>query len=613
MDKISLPICIPYLKEQSTSQQNYVQLSLSLIEKLIQHHFPDQKDIGQLSYSLLKTAPMMENIPELSKIQPVSGISCRKVQNLLKCRALCAACPYAASYQNQMETDEAIVLSYILQDYSNFACLCSYHIKTSFFKAVFCTKEKEAFLNYPLHRSLYQYMQEHYQLGMQRNELLRSYLTFLKSELEQAFSASFQRLVQTYINNLIKMGSGITLEHVNTAIHNIEFQKESIKKKKADPSPSAGKNEGPSILSLDYMLSAGRQPKIIKSEPELTPYLIGQLETPEPALSSPAQEFPGPASTILSDFHFSMEDLAGYARFELTAASAPEEFEFMENKLLLSSFISLEGAVCTEDGEDYILLYTDGCYFIFSPACSDAVKILASLLKRNCNARRFLSFDGYYLSWLLSSKSILPEHIVSLQQTFRFLHKESSVKYERTPEELVTLLENRNNSLGLSFYCYAMKYYPHMYRQMSTIPAERQLEYQTDRFFHQLLGLSYYLPAVDAADKRSFNLDGLGSLTFLFPELKSSPEHCLACFKIELFSETAYDIEIRLLKPALSVLYSSSFCLLSEFKLVFLGKDEIRICFKPQYREKISESFHMLFSYYAERDHIYIKVIEETM
>lgn len=650
MEKITLPICIPYLKEKSTGQQNYAQLSLSLFEYLGKIHFPDQKDGMQLCYSLLRAAST-EKLPALEQIQTVPGISCRKIQNLLCCRSICPACPYSASYQNRLEKEESIILSYILQDYSNFACMFSFHLKPGFFKALFYCKGSESFLGYPLHSSLYKYMLENYHLGSQRNQLLQDYFTALKEELGKEIAGDPQELIKAYINNLIKNGKGISLEIVSETIQTItDARKQShSKKKEAAASDKAANTSQIPALSLNYMLSADSKiPRAKKEEPkiasadskkqvsdsqnplteskeippaspkhispiqnvefkEIGGFLLKQAEIIPPTQKPEEPGASAPAASILTDFYFSFNDLAGYPYYNIIPSSTSSEFELLENKLLISSYISLEGGRCIDDDQDYILLYMDECYFVFTFDCHKAVQLLSSVMKRKSNLRKFLSFDGYYISWLLSNHGILPEQLISIQQTFRFQHRASAADHERTPEELITLLENRCNRYGLSFYCYAMKYYPHMYQQLNLIPIEKQSSYKADQYFHQLLGISYYLPSMK---ERSFNIDGLGKLTYSFPELKPAPGFTVAHFMVETENLQGKNIMEIILIPALTTLYRSQLCLQCKLNLVFLAEDEIRISFLSEYLANVTESLHLLLSYYGECEDVYIKVTE---
>ncbi len=638
-----LPICIPYLKEKSTGQQNYAQLSLSLFEYLCKTHFPDQEDSIQLCYSLLRTSSA-EKLPELEQIQTVSGISCRKIQNLLCCRSICPACPYSASYQNQHEKEESVVLSYILQDYSNFACMLSFHLKPSFFKALFCCKGTDSFLGYPLHSSLYKYMLENYHLGSQRNQLLQNYFAALKEELGEAIVGKPQELVQAYINNLIKNGKGISLDLAGETIEKITDARKQAHSKKKELAAS-GKVDSTSqkpTISLSYMLSPDKNILKVKKKIATTPssnskkqinehqippvpqknispipntefkelggFLLRQAESLPPAQETDEQEVSDPAASILTDFYFSINDLTGYPYYMILPSSSSCEFELLENKLLLSSLISLEGGHCIDDEQDYILLYMNECYFLFTLDCHRAMQLLSSVMKRKSALRKFLSFDGYYISWLLSNYGILPEQIISIYQTFRFLHRASDADQERTPEELITLLENRYNRYRLSFYCYAMKYYPHMYQQLDLTSLEKQPGYKTDQYFHQLLGISYYLPSMKECN---FNIDGLGNLTYSFPDLRPAPGFTVAHFKLEVENTQQKNIVDIILMPALTTIYRSQLCLQCRLNLFFLTEKEIRISFTSEYLTNVTESLHLLLSYYGELEDVYIKVTEQ--
>lgn len=653
MEKIMLPICIPYLKEKSTGQQNYAQLSLSLFEYLRKTHFPGQKDSIQLCYSLLRSSSA-EKLPELEQIQTVQGISCRKIQNLLCCRSICPACPYSASYQNRLEKEEAVVLSYILQDYSNFACMLSFHLKPGFFKALFYCKGNDSFLGYPLHSSLYKYMLENYHLGSQRNQLLQNYFAALKEELGDAIVGKPQELVQAYINNLIKNGKGISLNLAGETIEKITDarKQQHSKKKEAAASGKVDSTSQKPAISLSYMLSPDKNipkaekavapipssdskkqinehqkslmgPKKITPVPqkyispvpntefkELGGFLLRQAEILPPAQETDEQVVTDPAASILTDFYFSINDLTGYPYYIISPSCASCEFELLENKLLLSSFISLEGGHCIDDEQDYILLYMDERYFVFTLDCHRAMQLLSSVMKRKSALRKFLSFDGYYISWLLSNYGILPEQIISIYQTFRFLHRASGADHERTPEELITLLENRYNRYRLSFYCYAMKYYPHMYQQLDLTSLEKQSGCETDQYFHQLLGISYYLPSMKEC---SFNIDGLGNLTYSFPDLRPAPGFMVAHFKVEVENTQQKNIVDVILMPALTTMCRSQLCLQCRLNLFFLAEDEIRISFLSEYLTNVTESLHLLLSYYGELEDVYIKVTEQLI
>ena len=641
MNKFSLPICIPFLKSQSTDVQNYAQLSLSLLQTLLRKHYPEQTESLQLAYSLLKTAPDIETLPELSQISPVSGITCRKIQNLLGCRTLCPACSYSAVWQNQHESQEAIILSYILQDFSNFACLCSYNITPHFFKALFYCQEEAGFFIFPLHKSLYQYMLKYYHLGTKRDELLGNYPAFLKQELEQKISIHSQQLIQTYIKNLIETGKKITLEDINAILQAIKKDSSAGSQR---PYSVKKQNEAAPIKSLDYILSAnhklpdhfpspGESPdqsfspapvktvsqekKSSSSVPDTKFQKISEfiMDLPEalPSVLSPQnQKLSSPSASILTDIHFSMDDLKGYAHFFITASSIFEEYELLENKLLTARFISIEGAFCDETKQDYILLYIDGCYFIISTDCQMAVHILAAVLNRPSSIQKFVSFDCYYTVWLLSAMRIIPEYLISIQQTFRFLHRDAAIECEKTPEQLVSLLENKYNHLNLSFYCFAMKYYSHMYRQLNPVSESDWQAYRTDQLFHQFLGASYYLPSADGKKERSFNLDGTGKLTF--PSSPAYiPEFSFVCMSYIIRTEVSHTLDILsiFLKPALSALYCSPLRLKSGLQIVSIGKDKMQVCCKKAFQEKISECIHMLLSYYAVKNNIYIEVTEE--
>ena len=641
MNKFSLPICIPFLKAQSTDVQNYAQLSLSLLQTLLRKHFPEQTESLQLAYSLLKTAPDIEALPELSQVSPVSGITCRKIQNLLGCRALCPACSYSVIWQNQHESQEAIILSYILQDFSNFACLCSYNITPHFFKALFYCREDASFFVFPLHKTLYQYMLKNYHLGTKRDELLKTYPVFLNEELEQKISTHSQQLIQTYIKNLIQTGKKITLEDINTILQDIKKTSSAEPKK---PHSVKKQNETVPIKSLDYILSANHKlpahfstpdessnqslnsapVKIPSQESESSTSVLDRKfqKTSEfimdhpvvlpSALSSQNQELSYPADSILADIHFSMDDFKGYTHFFISLSSTFEEYELLENKLLTSRFISIEGAVCHETKQDYILLYIDGCYFIISAACQKAVNILATVLNHSSAIQKFISFDCYYIVWLLSTMEIIPEYLISIQQTFRFLHRDAVIEHEKTPEQLIFLLENKYNHLNLSFYCFAMKYYPHIYRQFNSISESDLQTYRTDQLFHQFLGASYYLPSADRKKERSFNLDGTGKLTFLSPPAYT-PKSGFICMSYIIRTEVSHTLDVLniFIKPALSALYCSSLRLKSGLQIVSIRKDKIQVCCKKAFQEKISECVHMLLSYYAVKNNIYIEVTEE--
>ena len=650
MDKIMLPICIPYLKEESTGQHNYAQLSLSLLTHLSQIHFPDQKDSKQLCYSLLRTASTIEELPALEQIQTVPGISCRKMQNLLGCRVICPACPYSSSYQNQQESEESLVLSYALQDYSSFDYLFSFNLKPTFFKALFYCKSGDSFLGYPLHSSLYQYMLKNFQLGSQRNQMLRSYFDSLKDELNQEITGHTKDLIQTYINNLIKNGKTISAERINITIQAIQDARKLKReqKKKASPAAKAQYKPATSMVSLDFMLSAtqnvpkpsaaatqkpvAEQSKTAEKQemPTIKPsiedsvykesispvpnvkfqglgaFLLKQAEIVPPA--KPEEQItPEPAASIITDHSFTMDDLLGYPHYIVTSSSPCQEYALFENKLLLSPFISLEGARCNDDDLDYILLYMDEYYFIFTPDCKRALQLLSSVLTRKSTARKFLSFDGYYACWLLSAQGIIPENLITLYQTFRFLHRDVNTDRERTPEELVTLLENRHNHFGLSFYCYAMKYYAHMYQQIKNIPETQLCEYKTDQLFHQLLGQSFYLPS---ADECSFNIDGHGTLTYEIPDLRPESLSLIVQFIIEVDASYTRSVQDTILKPSLAAMYLSQLCHQSKLQLILLTDGELRILILKEYMERVTESMHMLFSFYAECEQIYIKITE---
>lgn len=613
MEKITLPICIPYLKEKSTGPHNFAQLALSLFGHLSQIHFPSQENSRQICYSLLK-AISSEELPAPEQIEMVQGISCRKIQNLLYCRTICPACPYSASYQNRFETEEGLILSYILQDYSNFACMFSSPLKPSFFKSVFYCRAKDSFFVFPLHGSLYEYMLGNYHLGSQRNQLLRNYFVSLKEETGQRIIGQPQELVQAYINNLIKNGKTVSIEHVNMAVQTIQSAKKQAHAERKSPAPSsqAAGILQPSAISLDYMLSADTKVKKAPSAPdlrfkELSAFLVSQAEIVPSSEKPDVPKISSPAASVMTDFHFSINDLAGYEYYSISPSSPAEVFELLENKLLISPYISLEGGYCMDDEQDYILLYMDECYFVFSPSCHRAIQLVSSVIKRKSALRKFISFDGYYISWLLFQQGILPVHLFSIHQTFRFQHRTSAVKQERTPEELITLLENRQNLYGLSFYCYAMKYYPNIYQQLNSIPAKELPLYDTDRYFHQLLGISYYLPSTKTC---SFNIDGLGALTYSFPDLKSDIRFTVVHFKIEVETFSGESVLDLILKPALAALYRSQLCLQSSLNLIFLSEDEIRLSFLKEYISSVTEAIHMLLSYYGECVEAYIKVTE---
>ena len=648
MEQITLPLCIPYLKEQSISPQNYAQLSLSLFHRLQQNHFPDADNAMAQCYSLLRTVSS-EPLPALEQISIVeSGISCRKVQNLLGCRPICPACRYSSSYQNQNESDESLVIAYLLQDYSNFACMLSYHLKPSFFTALFYAKNDETFFSFPLHSSLYQYMLTNYHLGISKNQMLQNYMSSLKDELQEQLSSQNQTLVKTYINNLVQTGKSISLENATAAVQNIinaRKAKRSSKTKVSPPASISATSTSANMNTLDFMLSADKfsiQKKPAEAPPktlnnataapqpagtsiqdnikqtharstvpdinfkELGVFLTKQAEIPTiPETSVPVSI--KPASSILSDFHISLNDFDGYSYFLMTADSSAQEYALFENSLLLSSFISLEGAR-DEEGCNYFLIYMEGTYFAFTPSCHKAVQLLAKILQHPGSHRKVLSFDGYYAAWLLAKEGVIPEHITCIQPAFRFLHQDAAAAYERTPEELITLLENRQNRFGLSFYCYAMKYYAHMYQQVSQIPEDKIQAYKVDQLFHLLLGISYYLPS--AENQCSFNIDGTDSLTFTLPEY--IPPSGYACIRFTIETNTPIkNLENLILRPTLAAICTSRLCLQSALQLICLKKEEFRVCFRNTYLEQVSESIHLLLSYFAQKEDVYIKVTED--
>lgn len=648
---LSLPICLPYLEKKSGLAEQYPDISYSLLMQLCKKTMPEIADTELNCYNLLKAARILDENTDQTKVSVLKGISCRKIQNLLDCRSLCPACPYSPSYKNGYELEEGRILSYILQDYSNYSSLIPYSLKPSFFKALFYNSSSIICIAFPLHQYLYQYLLDNYQIGMDRNRILNGFIADIDKLAGMSIPDVLKDLVKLYINTLIKNGSGSSFSAIYDLIQKASENGNQVpidqQTKPAVVENSTKRQPETKIPPLDFMLgsdtgtekasgnksskavvpkdtnkhrSTAQLPEGGKNSDKHTRKLksmdcieqgiieMKRMETrpSKTRLDAQSDELAIP-ETILSSIHFSMDDLRGYTYLLLTEDSITEEYEIFQSYLLSSTCVAMEGAICQEDNRCYFMLFMQERFFLFANTNLRALQQLQPILNKASNYRKIVSFDGYFLSWMLSQSGMQYIHIFSIRQAFSFHHRDTKPAYEKDPFQLVELMENKQNKQNISFYPYAMKYYEGMYRQLGHIPESSFSLFNTDRLFQLFLGASYYLPW---SKEQSFQIDGRGNLSFLLPDQKVGADYSETNFKIECEMDPSLCVEL-ILKPVLATVYPSSLFHSCHLKLLYLDHSSVKVAYLSDYRFAISEAFHMLISYFAGQNSVYIKVTEQ--
>lgn len=521
--KKAIPACYRYL-----TPENRTNILYTLV-------YTASNAIGQkLSETEFHTLLCSAHLGSVEDPLPVISekVTCFSISSKYKCGFICSLCPYSARYKNKMISEEEMLISYSLKNYTNFQHLKSAGLTATFFQSLFLLNEHpsgKVVPTLPLLRLSYHYIEHIAKPTLDFSNLPTEIAGALDRNNPGKLLPENIQMIRKVLTRLQKEYTGIKKADAERLL--TECQNPSAALTSSLPEPIIPLSDlSPKITAETYLngLLSDSKSKNSLEQKKILPPDSSKIYRLQPSAEEKKIDIPqnlADKETLYLPASFSVKEAekVGYPFHILTDnAFVLHHFEAF---LLYNPVFGLEIVTDADTGKNNLLFCASKQFYY---ACAEENKNMLDLLRTyfsKSKIRRQVCLEPYRL-YAFAKKNNLPYHnIYSLRTAYKVLKTAQKKSYMKTPAAMVKELASRTNQYGFSPYIFAMPYYVKMYEVLEANPVFQKEPQQKDFLLHSgidaLLGISYELKELAETTSPLFTLDEQRDYQFTYqPDMK---------------------------------------------------------------------------------------------
>lgn len=616
---LRLPACYRYIKGMDAADKLY-----TLTVKTAPCHAEDltEKDF----HSLLTASGVISADHPLPKT--LENISCFTVISEYKCGYICHMCPYAKRNKNERETEESLLLSYAIKNYTNLQFLKKSGLDSKVFCSLFLLNDLpdgKIVSTLPLLKLSYQYLERVTDQHTDFSSLPSMIAGALDQNNKGRLLPQNVQTIREYLTKLQKTGGSISQGKVtdilNRTLHSVKdpvaiTDTTVLSSANSDAHGKPQKTE--CILGfLDKVSDKEKKPAALpvedisyKSEFHADKMITKGENTNKKPSSALTQGSDKESLYLPAVFSPSEAEQTGFPFNCISDNTA--DLQQLEIFLQFNPVVGMEIVEDAETKEQMILLCASGQFYYIHPDHPQALSLLSLYFAKSV-IRRQICMEPYKLYHFLQTNGIYHKNVYSLRTAYKLLAENRGSQNIKTPSEMVKELTSKTNLYGYSPYIFTMLQYVKMYDVLSSQEifkqAETQNELRTLSFLDSLLGISYELRNVAETADPLFCLDENGDRHFLYrPELKMKEGIYSVTFSFSSDNPCGClvtDILYRIARKDLAKIQG--------YRLLQYRSDSFTIATAAQHYEYLCEVVSNLATYLAEKQDLIPLIIKEDI
>lgn len=616
---LRLPACYRYIKGMDAADKLY-----TLTVKTAPCHAEDltEKDF----HSLLTASGVISADHPLPKT--LENISCFTVISEYKCGYICHMCPYAKRNKNERETEESLLLSYAIKNYTNLQFLKKSGLDSKVFCSLFLLNDLpdgKIVSTLPLLKLSYQYLERVTDQHTDFSSLPSMIAGALDQNNKGRLLPQNVQTIREYLTKLQKTGGSISQGKVtdilNRTLHSVKdpvaiTDTTVLSSANSDAHGKPQKTE--CILGfLDKVSDKEKKPAALpvedisyKSEFHADKMITKGENTNKKPSSALTQGSDKESLYLPAVFSPSEAEQTGFPFNCISDNTA--DLQQLEIFLQFNPVVGMEIVEDAETKEQMILLCASGQFYYIHPDHPQALSLLSLYFAKSV-IRRQICMEPYKLYHFLQTNGIYHKNVYSLRTAYKLLAENRGSQNIKTPSEMVKELTSKTNLYGYSPYIFTMLQYVKMYDVLSSQEifkqAETQNKLRTLSFLDSLLGISYELRNVAETADPLFCLDENGDRHFLYrPELKMKEGIYSVTFSFSSDNPCGClvtDILYRIARKDLAKIQG--------YRLLQYRSDSFTIATAAQHYEYLCEVVSNLATYLAEKQDLIPLIIKEDI
>ncbi len=558
----------------------------------------------------------------------LENISCFTVISEYKCGYICHMCPYAKRNKNERETEESLLLSYAIKNYTNLQFLKKSGLDSKVFCSLFLLNDLpdgKIVSTLPLLKLSYQYLERVTDQHTDFSSLPSMIAGALDQNNKGRLLPQNVQTIREYLTKLQKTGGSISQGKVtdilNRTLHSVKdpvaiTDTTVLSSANSDAHGKPQKTE--CILGfLDKVSDKEKKPAALpvedisyKSEFHADKMITKGENTNKKPSSALTQGSDKESLYLPAVFSPSEAEQTGFPFNCISDNTA--DLQQLEIFLQFNPVVGMEIVEDAETKEQMILLCASGQFYYIHPDHPQALSLLSLYFAKSV-IRRQICMEPYKLYHFLQTNGIYHKNVYSLRTAYKLLAENRGSQNIKTPSEMVKELTSKTNLYGYSPYIFTMLQYVKMYDVLSSQEifkqAETQNKLRTLSFLDSLLGISYELRNVAETADPLFCLDENGDRHFLYrPELKMKEGIYSVTFSFSSDNPCGClvtDILYRIARKDLAKIQG--------YRLLQYRSDSFTIATAAQHYEYLCEVVSNLATYLAEKQDLIPLIIKEDI
>lgn len=545
--QLYVPACHEFIKNEDGSP-NYQRI-YAVLHSAYRAHVSDMKLTEQELFDFLQANQILPSKLSTEDIDLSQQELCFSIISQYKCNSICQLCIYSPLYKNELENEEAILLSFALSSFDNLKSLKESGLTCRHFRSMIPVSPQSSVLVVPLNRLAFEYLEK---IPVSQNDMTsiadkivstlkqnnRNKLSDADFEITHKYllnlsNENYSSIVPQKIADIMKKNFNLSYTQIANAHSNTKDVKKSMEISHTQESMErkCKCSEVPAIAAspcLDGFLAIHKQENISKKSTTQTLCKQANVELSDTKTPSPQKQKPIAISKDISlnkstniSSSTTQEVLSTYikkdnhktdvlkptplSRYPKTWTITANEFkqyhiialdkadhlqiELFFNNILQTPLLPAE-IICFNK-EMLVLLYARNKYYTFS---ADNPIIWQQLKPYICRSkfRRLICYEPYLLYYYLFQNHLYSVSIFSIRLTADIT--ESLPNWGCEAEKLLQKLTSSENYLGIlksiPFYYSAFR---KLNNKLEKITATELLTYEDKQKIARGIGKSFLL------------------------------------------------------------------------------------------------------------------------
>lgn len=582
-----LPACFPYIKASNEVDFN---LFYSVLYQAFHKKYPKE----EIQEKELKEILLQSHYANTdSSFHLIESVNCFELSKTYHCHFICQLCPYYPTYRNQKESEEKVLLSYMVKSYSNTKILLNLGLDHTLFTSLYFIQEEKPIL-FPLHTILFEYLQAKVKKETDFQQLPQQFIDDF-SVLHQD-KITEEATYQTIKNYILQLQNRPYDEQ--TLLYALKSYSEDFIKKF-------------SLLNAKKIETEAKNVPIEKEEKIMSGLLLNEKRKEQKApIKKMEQKEKRKEEKMTNSFHDKKEAPS-------CSVLAPTEFAFhqckqiiwvedqepfflnvLQRNFLLQPILPLELLTNLEDQMNYFLFYLKDSFYTIS---ADS-KLFLEWLKRYASIspfRTIISYSPYRLFHYFIKNKLPIKTIFPIYAAYELLPDSVVTK---TPLAVLKQLISKESNTS-PFFLFALPHYETVWKNLT-----KQLEKENDvgmkikQKINKELFFSFSFELSDYTNQNGFlfTKDGNG---FHFATLDSSnlnKNYIYHKFTFDYHKRNEKD-EIGEWIEELIQIIADEFLYQNHFYLLSFHKDSLMLAINKESTVQICEKINTIATYLAEQ------------